>query len=433
MPHRTPRHPPDRSGEKPAARLEPGPGTTPCLVHVATVPCTLFFLAGQPAFLRERGGLTVHAIASRSPDLARFGESQGVTVHPVEMARRVTPFADARSLFQIWRVLRRLRPLVVHAHTPKGGLLGMLAARLAGVPVRVYEMHGLPLITARGARRLLLRVTERISCRLAQEVLCVSHSIRRIALQEGLCRPDRIKVLLQGSVNGVDAARFRPASPTERLAARTLHEIPARAPVIGYVGRIARDKGIAELAAAWRILRQRDDDVRLVLAGEVDDSDPPPHSALAMLRDDPRVLFAGQVREVQALYAAMDIVVLPSYREGFPTVALEAAAMALPIVATLVPGCVDAVSDGETGRLVPARDPVALALAITGYLADPALREAHGAAARRRAVACFGQRAVWEATVSEYEALLEKQDGSVPGRTARAGGAARAAATARDA
>jgi len=403
--------PPGHSADPGTPRFRPEAGAPPLLVHVVTVPCTLFFLAGQPRYLRERRGLAVHAVASPSPDLSRFGEVEEVTVHPVRMARRVTPFADARSLLAMWRLFRELRPVVVHAHTPKGGLLGMMAAFLARVPVRLYHMHGLPLLTAKGLRKQLLRFSERASCALAQEVLCVSQSIRQIAVEEGLCPPRKIKVLLDGSVNGVDAERFRPAAEVDRTAARARLGIPPAGRVVGYVGRIARDKGMAELAAAWEALRRGDPQLHLLVVGEVDDSDPPPAWALAQLREDGRVHFTGQAEDVVRLYAAMDVVALPTYREGFTTVALETAAMGLPIVATAVPGCVDAVLDQSTGTLVPPRDPSALALALTRYLARPALREAHGAAARERVLARFRREALWEAIAGEYDLLLGSRRG----------------------
>ena len=226
------------------------------LVHLTTVPGTLVFLEGQIGFMKERG-LDVSIVSSPGEELAAFGREQAVPVFGVSMARQITPLADLRSLHAIWRHFRRLKPDIVHSHTPKAGLLGTLSAWLAGVPVRIYNIHGLPYMTASGTRRALLRATEQISCALANRVLCVSHSIRQVAIIDGLCAADKVAVLRNGPINGVDAiGQFDPVRLTdERASTRDHYGIPAGALVLGFVGRVVRDKGVGELVEAWRALR----------------------------------------------------------------------------------------------------------------------------------------------------------------------------------
>jgi glycosyltransferase involved in cell wall biosynthesis len=322
------------------------------------------------------------------------------------MTRRITPLGDLVALWRLWRLLRRIRAEIVHAHTPKGGLLGMIAAWLAGTPVRVYHLRGISWATASGARRSLLRLADRTACRLAHRVLAVSRSTRTIAIDEGICEPDKIKILLGGSGQGVDAARFAPADESVRFAARAQHRIPHDALVIGFIGRLVRDKGVIELARAWRRISPREPRLHLLLVGQLESTDATVGEALATLRLDPRVHYAGVDWDTPRLYAAMDVVALPTYREGFPNVALEAAAMAVPIVATSVPGCIDAVQDGVTGTLVPPRDATALADALQRYLASPALRARHGEAGRRRILAEFRREAILQAIAAEYRSLL---------------------------
>jgi glycosyltransferase involved in cell wall biosynthesis len=376
-----------------------------------TVPTSLYFLSGQVAFMRACG-YDVCAIASPGPHLERFGEQEGIPVYAVPLTRRITPLQDLRAVWRLWRLLRRLDPEIVHAHTPKGGLLGTIAAWLARTPVRVYHMRGLPFTTATGVRRRLLRLAEKTSCALAHRVYSISRSMRAVAIAEGICPPGKIEVLLAGSGNGVDAAtRFRPLGEQARAAARAEHGIPRDVLVIGYLGRLAREKGLVELASAWTRLRDRHPGMHLLVVGPADAADPVPDEILASLRSDPRVHLAGPAFDTPRQYAAMDVVAFPTHREGFGNVALEAAGMALPVVATRVTGCVDAVQDGVTGTLVPAHDPAALAAALERYLLDPALREAHGQAGRGRALAQFRPEAIWTALATGYEALLAARGG----------------------
>lgn len=381
------------------------------LIHVTTVPQSLRFVAGQAAYMRGKG-FESHAVSSPGASLAQFATEESVTVHPVSMARRITPFHDLIALFQLWSLFRRLRPHIVHAHTPKGGLLGMIAARVAGVPVRIYHMHGLPFITATGLTRGILMATEAVSCWIASQVLCVSRSVRSMAVDLRLSPPGKIHVLLQGSCNGIDAETvFNPdrLNRSVRHETRDRYGIPPDATVIGFVGRLARAKGLVELRDAWRRLRNEHPDLHLLLIGPEEPGDPPPPELLERLRRDSRVHFAGENWETPPLYQAMDILVLPTHREGFPIVLLEAAAMALPIVATRVTGCVDAVQDGVTGTLVPACDPEALAVGLRRYVRDPDLCRRHGVAARARILRDFSGQAMREAIYQKYVCWLAEK------------------------
>ena len=380
-------------------------------MHITTVPISLGFFTGQIGYMNAQG-FEIQAISSPGADLKKCAEREHVAVHAVEMPRRITPLRDLIAIFQLWRTLRRIRPAIVHAHTPKGGLLGTIAAWLARVPVRIYHMHGLPLITATGYKRLLLRWSEQVPCRLAHRVFCVSHSVREVAVAESLCPLLKIRVLLRGSINGVDAAhRFNPANASQsaRVDTRSSHGIPADALVVGFVGRIVCDKGLVELAKAWRALRQEFPALHLLVVGPFEPQDPVPPDVEALLRDDPRIHLTGMVDNTPPLYAAMEVLALPSYREGFGLAAIEASAMKVPVVATRIPGCVDAVEDGVTGTLVPPRDATALADAIRTYLNHPELRRQHGQAGRQRVLRDFRPDAIWEALYQEYVRLLREK------------------------
>jgi glycosyltransferase involved in cell wall biosynthesis len=375
------------------------------------------FLAGQLRYMTAQG-FCVSAVSSPGGDLDSFGLLENVDVHAVAMCRRIALFEDLAAVWQLVSYLRRHRPLILHAHTPKAGLLGLLAGALAGTSVRIYHVVGLPFMTATGARRALLKATETLACRLAHRVIVVSDSLRETVIDEGLCRPSKIRVIRRGSANGVDAARrFNPRyQSSHRAEARMRLGVPAGARVIGFVGRIVRDKGIVELANAWRTVRDACPDAHLLIVGPVEERDGVPETERS-LRQDPRVHCAGMDWNTPPLYAAMDVLVLPTYREGLPAVTLEAAAMGLPVIATRIPGCVDAVQDGITGTLVPARDSAALAVAMRTYLQNPLLCHQHGQAGRQRMLVEFRPEAMWEGIYAEYCRLLADRGLPVPART----------------
>ena len=379
------------------------------LLHVTTVPESLDFLSGQAGYMRERG-FEVHALSSPGDMLRRFGTRERVAVHAVPMARRISPVDDVAALRKMRRVMLDVAPDIVHAHTPKGGLLGTLAARLAGVPVRIYHIHGLPFVTARGFHRMLLLASERVACGSATRVLSVSRSVMEVVVRHRLCPPSKIESPGPGSINGVDAQRkFNPAlvGSAAREESRARFGIPPDALVVGFIGRIVRDKGLVELTGAWDALRDAYPRLHLLIVGPFEVRDPVPPKTERVLRSDPRIHLAGLDWNTPPLYAAMDVVTLPSYREGFPSVPLEAAAMGLPVVATNVPGCADAVVDGETGLLVDAGDAAALAGSIRRYIDDPDLRRLHGEAGRERVLRRFQPRSVWRALHEVYIHALD--------------------------
>jgi glycosyltransferase involved in cell wall biosynthesis len=388
------------------------------IVQAVTHPITArYLMRGQPAWLRRRG-FEVTVVAAPGPDLVEVAERERVAVEPVPMKREPAPLADTLALVRLVRLFRRLRPTIVNAGTPKAGFLGMVAARMARVPVRVYTQRGLRLDGTRGVKRRVLAATERAAVGCAHRVLCNSESLRWRMVELGLAPEAKTIVLGAGSSNGVDVERFRPRSEGGPQLRGSLG-IPPDAPVVGFVGRLVRDKGIADLAAAMEEVWRRAPQARLLLVGELEAGDAVGPDLVARLAAAPRVVATGWAADVAPYYGVMDVLAFPSYREGLPNAPLEAAACELPVAGYAATGTVDAVAQGETGTLAPVGDVAGLAAALTTYVEDPDLRRAHGAAGRRRAVELFRPEVVWEALAAEYDRLLVER-GLAPAAAPRA-------------
>lgn len=395
------------------------------LLHATTVPTTLNFLRTQPALLAAHG-IEVTLLSSPGEELESIAAQEGARAIGVPMHRGFSIGADLRTLRQLVAILRRERPDIVHAHTPKAGLLVTLAGRIAGVPLCIYQIHGLRFLTTSGLQRRILKTTERISTAAAHRVLCVSPSVLALAEEEHVIRRGKGAVLGAGTINGVDLDAFDPGIAQEEAAAvRAALSIPTDAPVIGFVGRLAADKGVADLAAAWSRVREEVPQAHLLLVGGPEDTDPVAPEVLERLARDPRAHLVGHRAEVRPYYAAMSVLALPSAREGFPQTLLEGSAMGVPTVGSDVPGVSDAVRDGVTGLLVPFHDPESLAEALLDLLRDPLRRAAFGAAGRRWARSGFDRPEVRERFLEFYLRAAAERGIPLPATASRvvAGGA----------
>jgi len=259
-----------------------------------------------------------------------------------------------------------------------------------------------------GAKRKVLYFMERLASLCAHRVICVSESLRRKAVSLGLVNFEQTKVFGSGSCNGIDVPWFA-AYQTRRTEAGELRRelgIPQSAPVVGFVGRFTRDKGIAELLEAFSSLRRRLPELRLLLVGDVEESDPPPPGVMQRIKDDPNIVKPGFVGDAAPYYSLMDVLALPTHREGFPNVVLEAHASGKPAVVTSATGAIDSVIDGITGLIVPVRDTVALTDALAQLLSNPSLARTMGETAQKRVIAEFQQERIWSGLRNEYQELL---------------------------
>jgi glycosyltransferase involved in cell wall biosynthesis len=384
---------------------------------MTTAPEALAYFLSEQIRLLAAQGYEVHSVSSPGLDEVTGGRSLDSAHHQIPMRRTISPIKDLQSLYFIWRLFLKIRPDIVQTHTPKAGLLGMIAACCARVPVRIYTINGLPIRVQGPLGAVVLSFTERLACALSTEVVCVSRSVRRLAIGYRFCGKEKCRVLGDGGSHGVDIHRFdgQLRGARDRGAVRRKYGIPDDAVVIGYIGRIVPAKGINELAVAWNLLRGNCQQTRLLLCGYREPDHPMDGDLFEQLRADPRVHITGErVLDMPSMYAAMDIVVLPTYCEGLPNVVLEAGAMRLPVIATRVPGCVDAVRDGITGLLVPPKNGEALADALKSLIEDPERRNDMGRAARNFIAKRFSEARISHLVLTKYTELMS----SIKGRSA---------------
>lgn len=384
------------------------------VVHITTIDISLRFLLLNQLRSIQQAGFEVTGISAPGEHVTAI-ERAGIRHIAVSMSRRFTPLADLVALWRLFRVMRRERFSIVHTHTPKPGLLGQLAARMAGVPVVINTLHGFyfhdrmrPL-----ARRFYI-LTEKIAARCSDVILSQNSEDVQTAVREKICPPEKIKFL----GNGIDIRRF----DREKLDGATIDNlrreigIPHGRLIIGFVGRLVAEKGVLEFLRAAQLVRERSPHIHLLFVGPIDrekaDALSPAVAGDYGLQDI--CTFTGLRVDMPELYALMDVFVLPSHREGFPRSPMEASAMRVPCVVTDIRGCREAVAHEENGLLVPPGDNQKLADAITLLLADDEKRRQMGERGRQIAVARFDEQLVFDKVKAEYHRLLVEKNLPAP-------------------
>jgi glycosyltransferase involved in cell wall biosynthesis len=375
------------------------PVRRPLLVQTFTVSMSLRFLEGQVPFWQQQG-YEVQIITHSDSYAQNFCRINNASLIHIPFQRSISLLTDVWCLIKLMAHFLRSRPQIVHGNTPKAAFLSMIAAWFTGVPVRVYEMHGLPLETARGAKRWLLWLIEWLSCKLASQVVAISASLKAKAIDEKLTTPNKIVVLQNGSCNGVDSEQlFNPEN---------YQQDALRIPTIGFVGRLTIEKGICELMEAWPMVKQTYPEAQLMMIGDEDSRNPLPAYFYEQFKTDSSIRWLGFVENTAQYYASISFLVLPSHREGLGNVILEAAAMGKPTIGTKVTGICDAILPYQTGLLCEPYSAVSLAENICYYLQHPEIVQAHGKAAHTRASALFSPPIIWEAKANLYLQLQQK-------------------------
>ena len=384
------------------------------LIRITTVPLSLkVLLKGQLRFMASNG-FDVKGVSSEGEELKEVRENEGIVMKAINMSREITPFQDLKSLWEMWNFLRKEKPQIVHTHTPKAGIIGMLAARLAGVPHRLHTVAGLPLMEATGIKRKILNFVEKLTYSSATRVYPNSKGLYDFILQNNFTQSNKLKIIGNGSSNGINTTFFSPeqVTETERVALREKLNIQPDDFVFVFVGRIVSDKGINELIKAFSELQTADNNeltgIKLLLVGGLEsDLDPLNPETLAEINQNKDIISVGFQQNVRLFFAISDALVFPSYREGFPNVVMQAGAMGLPSIVSDINGCNEIIVEGENGLIIPSKNVEKLKEKMLTLAKDKNLYTKLKENSRRMIENRYEQSVVWKALLEEYEGLLQ--------------------------
>jgi glycosyltransferase involved in cell wall biosynthesis len=380
------------------------------IVIASTVYETLSYFHIDQARYFANNGFHVELISSLNSSQKKAVGSmifdENINFNELEMAREISIWKDLISLFSWFKTLKRIKPNLVMIGTPKAALLGIFASRFLNIRNRVYIVHGIRLEGLSGIKKLFVMIAEKITCSLSSEILCVSLSVKNKLVDLKLAPTTKLKIIGEGSINGINCNLFAPPTALEKKDARTFFSLEQEDIIIGFAGRLVIDKGIKELLKVFKDLNGTYKNLSLVIAGDIERRNKQSSKIISIIESAHKVTYLGKIENMSSFYHALDIFCLPSYREGMPTVNLEASACGLPVVTSDATGCIDSVISSKTGLVAKIKDTKSLESALIKLISDQTLRIKYGLAARKFMLKNFIQPVIWESNFRYILGLL---------------------------
>ncbi|MGB0879303.1 MAG: glycosyltransferase family 4 protein [Polaribacter sp.] len=377
----------------------------PKLIRITTVPLSLEkLLENQLEFMSEFYDIT--AVSSDKEGLVAFGKNQNVNTFHLELTRTITLLKDVKTVIRLFKFLKKEKPLIVHTHTPKAGIVGMLASYFARVPNRLHTVAGLPLLETKGLKRRILNFVEKITYRCATKIYPNSFGLEKIIIENKFTKKEKLKVIANGSSNGIDTSYFNPNifSEEEKRTLKNNLKIQKDDFVFIFVGRIVGDKGINELVEAFEKLQN--ENTKLLLVGSLEmELDPLKEKTLTSIKTHKNIISVSFQKDVRPYFSISDVLVFPSYREGFPNVVMQAGAMNLPSIVTNINGCNEIIEEGINGLIIPVKSVDSIYLAMKKILKNQTLKVNLQQHSRKIIKDRYEQRNLWEALLQEYKSL----------------------------
>ena len=382
------------------------------LIRTSTIALSLdVLLKGQLHFLKEH--FEVIAVSGKDPHLTTVENREGVRTVSVAMQREISLIKDLVSLVKLYLLFKKEKPFIVHSITPKAGLLSMIAAYFAGVPVRMHTFTGLIFPSKEGMMKQLLILMDQLLCRFATHIYPEGQGVKKDLLAFNITKKP-LTIIAKGNVNGIDTTYYTKESIEEKkiAALKTTLNITEEDFVFIYVGRLVGDKGINELGAAFSNMTTYYSNAKLLLVGPQEpDLDPLDAATLAIIKNNKSIIATGYQNDVRPYFSLANALVFPSYREGFPNVVLQAGAMGLPSIVTNINGCNEIIEDQVNGLIIPVKDTLALETAMKRLMEDTSGYRKMQQNARPLIVSRYEQQVVWEAILAEYKRIENKSKG----------------------
>lgn len=371
------------------------------IIHIFTISSSIVFLEGFFDKLKNRGYDLI--VISSDGEEARYQERLGnIKFYPVSMKRGISPLKDLISLIKIIIIILKERPYAIHAHTPKGGFLAMVAGKITSVKYRFFHLHGLKYPGENGIRRKIIKYMEKTTIKLATDVFSVSFSLREYVIKEKLAIDDKIKIIYNGSVKGIDAKKSKQIR-LQKSRYREELDIRENDCVIGFVGRITEEKGIFELIEAYKKLLLSNYNIKMIICGRNEIKNKDNCEKFLNFISIDSVKYFGHVDNPLEYMACCDIFVLPSWREGFGLVNIEANSVGVPVITTNIVGCKDSIENNVTGILVPPKNVKDLYKAIELLLLNPDIRKNMGKRGIERVEKLYDREKIWDKLIDEYD------------------------------
>ena len=378
----------------------------PKLLRVTTIPQSLWkLLEGQLEYMSEH--FEVFAVSSRSENfLELLEERENVSTHAITMTRGISPLKDLKAIYQMCKYIGRIRPDIVHTHTPKAGLVGIIASRIMRVPVRLHTVAGLPLETRDGFKKKLLLLVEKIIYKNATKVYPNSRGLSKFIVENDLEKQENLKIIGKGSSNGIDLNVFTEDHELIQKGKdlRKQFKVAESHFVFLFIGRIVKDKGIEELLKAFDKLTKEQNNLKLLILGKAEPHlDPISKESQEILNSNVDIIAPGYQKDIRPFMSMSDAFVFPTYREGLPNVLLQAQSFSMPCIVTEVTGNTDIVEDGFNGVFVDKENWMDLYKAMQLILTDSEVRETIAKNARKTIEDNYDQKFVWQELLKEYQ------------------------------
>ncbi|MDM1298603.1 glycosyltransferase family 4 protein [Empedobacter falsenii] len=366
---------------------------------ITTISDSLPFFKGQLNVLKE--SFNIGLVSSPGIHLTELGAEYKVDEFSVPMEREIAPLKDIKSLWRLYKLFKKEKPVVVHGNTPKASLLSMIAAYFADVPVRIYYVHGLRYVSVSGLKRKILMAMERVSCAMATDVIAVSDGVRKQLIDDHITKKE-IQLIWNGSINGIDAELFN----RDKVEDIEIEGIKADDFVFGFIGRVVKDKGVNELIEAFVKLTENYKNVKLLMLGSLEPSDPISEYSEEQIKSNKNIIYLGQQKDVKPYMKRMDTFVLPSYREGLCGVILEASSMNVPIIGSNIAGIREVVQEYFTGELIVEKNVEDLLYAMKDYYSNRDKLKNYSENSRVFVVNKYEQNKLWIKSLNKYKEIV---------------------------